>query len=61
MAPSAEVKGLALTAFGVQFSVLANSAMKTVVGVPVVQAMQLRFCIQWVITTTTSLVLRHRG
>jgi len=58
---SRELQGLALTAFGVQFSVLANSLIKTVSTVPVVQAMQVRFLIQWSLTASTSLVLRYQG
>lgn len=56
-----ELCGLALTAFGVQFSVFANSLIKTVTTVPVVQAMQVRFLIQWSCTVSASMVLRRQG
>lgn len=56
-----EVQGLALTAIGVQFSILANSAIKTVTGVPVTQAMQLRFILQFLCTGSLALVFKYRG
>lgn len=60
-AQSWELRGLALTAFGVQFSVFANSLVKTITTVPVVQAMQVRFLIQCCCTASTSIVLRRQG
>lgn len=56
-----ELHGLALTAFGVQFSVFANSLIKTINTVPVVQAMQVRFLIQCCCTACASIVLRRQG
>jgi len=56
-----ELWGLALTAFGVQFSVGANTLVKTVQNVPVLQAMQLRFLIQFCLTLTAGLVWRCSG
>mmetsp|Transcript_54502 Transcript_54502/g.137589 ORF Transcript_54502/g.137589 Transcript_54502/m.137589 type:complete len:346 (+) Transcript_54502:99-1136(+) len=60
-AKSWEVTGLALTAFGVQFSVFSNSLMKTINTVPVLQAMQVRFLIQWCFTASAGLCLQRRG
>jgi len=56
-----ELLGLALTAFGVQFSVGANSLVKTVNNVPVLQAMQLRFLVQFCFTLSAGLVWRCSG
>lgn len=56
-----EVQGLALIAMGVQFSTVANSAMKTVSDVPVTQAVQLRFIIQFLCSGSVALVMRKRG
>ena len=66
-----ETRGLALTHQGtyerpaskkkVQFSVFANSLIKTIHTVPVVQTMQVRFMIQCLITVTISLVMRRQG
>eukprot|EP00747_Dinoflagellata_sp_TGD_P170143 gnl/TRDRNA2_/TRDRNA2_200952_c0_seq1.p1 gnl/TRDRNA2_/TRDRNA2_200952_c0~~gnl/TRDRNA2_/TRDRNA2_200952_c0_seq1.p1 ORF type:complete len:353 (+),score=49.18 gnl/TRDRNA2_/TRDRNA2_200952_c0_seq1:61-1059(+) len=56
-----EVYGLALVAVGVQFSVFANSLIKTINTVPVVQAMQVRFLISWLFTASTSMALRRQG
>jgi len=58
---TSELMGLALVVAGVQFSVLANTFVKLLSGVPMLQLMQARFLLQWIVTVLYGLVLKSRG
>mmetsp|Transcript_79432 Transcript_79432/g.246369 ORF Transcript_79432/g.246369 Transcript_79432/m.246369 type:complete len:412 (-) Transcript_79432:125-1360(-) len=62
MAPGArEITGLSFVVVGVQFSVLANTMVKLLAGMPMLQLMQARFLLQWLVSMSICLVLRCRG
>eukprot|EP00931_Biecheleriopsis_adriatica_P048958 TRINITY_DN28305_c0_g1_i1.p1 TRINITY_DN28305_c0_g1~~TRINITY_DN28305_c0_g1_i1.p1 ORF type:complete len:393 (-),score=64.10 TRINITY_DN28305_c0_g1_i1:182-1339(-) len=47
MAPAREILGVVLITCGVQCSVMANTVVKLLAGVPMLQIMQARFLLQW--------------
>lgn len=53
--------GLVLVVVSVQFSVMANTVVKLLAGVPFLHLMQARFLLQWLVSLSICLALRCRG
>lgn len=57
----AEIQGLAMITFGVQCSVMANTCVKYLAHVPLLQTMQARFALQWLCSMSLTAFFKARG